>query len=493
VSVVAPGFADHELVPVGDWMPSRYTPTLTGTEEFSTDGDKLLAFAAAFWRTPEVVKFLADPWQVWLLRHILETYPADWPEAHLRGQLRYRQVVISIARQNGKSVLGALLAFYFLTMHVRGPRVVGLASIEGQARIVYDRVKFAVDNEPRINREVNATETRGIKLRNGTGIYQTLPAKEDSAQGEPVSGCLYDELHLGSAALWDAMVLGQRARRNSMLVGITTAGDDDSDLLIRLYGEGASAIAGDDERFGFFVWEAESAELTEANVIRANPAIACGRVDLATAMNDARKLWVAPRDKDGVLGRDRCIRYTLNLFVEGSSQAWANLPAWKASAGTVELEGARVFALARTDSWDWASITAAGKTAGGQLVSELVASLESPAHDQLLETCTALGRAYPGSTFALPRKTLRALGKAITEAGHTAVQLTAEEMTAALTAARSAIGRRAVIHAGDAIVNLQMAQARRDLDDGENLDAVLATAIGIHVADTQSAHVIQLF
>src|SRR5690606_36297462 len=137
------------------------------------------------------------------------------------------------------------------------------------------------------------------------------------------TAALYDELHLGDLGLRDAIVIGQRSKRNAMLVEFTTAGDDESLLLLRLYGEAEVALAGGDERFGAFIWEAATEELTEANIIAASPAVACGRIPLDEAMYDAQKSWTAPADEHGVTGRDRVVRYLLNRFVRGASDAWA--------------------------------------------------------------------------------------------------------------------------------------------------------------------------
>ena len=525
-TALAPGFIDPDLVPVGDWMPARYTRSLSGTEDFTTDADRLLAVVIAVWRTPEVETFLADVWQVWLLRHILETYPPDWPVEHLRGQLRFRQVVISMARQQGKSVFAAILAFYFLTMHVKGPRVVGLASRNEQAKIVYDRVKYVIgkrtDPNPRapwLAEQIMATDSRGIKWRNGKGLYQTLPADEDRAQGEPISGCLYDELHLGLTALWDAIIEGQKARRNSLLVGITTAGDDDSDLLARLYDEGAASIeyaeaclaagewtSGDDERFGFFCWEAADDTLTEANVIRSGPAIACGRVPLDTTMTAARKRWKAPKDKEGVLGRDRVIRYTLNRFVEGAANSWASIKAWADQAAGEPVTDRHgpgvVYALQRTESWEWVTITATSKV-DGRLVTEVVAALEDPDHDTLVKVCKALHRRGHGAAFAVERSRMKALGVSLREEGLEVWMLISGEVASAAATTRSAIARRKLDHPGDPLLTLQMRQARRrDLGDSWRLswslstgdiDAVSATTLGVEVATNRPDNTIPIF
>lgn len=504
MTILAPGFADSTHSAVGDWRPCRYTPTLTGSEDFTTQGDKLLRFADAHWSIAETATFALDEWQQWLVRHVLETYPDDWPVPHLRGQLRYRQVVISMGRQNGKSLLGALFVLYFLALHMRGPRVIGLASIDRQAKIVYDRVKYGIDQSPALSRELHTTRTRGITRRDGSGAYFTLPAKEDSAQGEPASGSLYDELHLGLAALWDALVLAQRARRNSLLIGITTAGDESSELLIRLYGEGEAAIAGDDERFGFFCWEAADRELTEANVIRANPAIACGRVPLDVAMHDARKMWADTKiGPDGLTGRQRAIRYTLNLFIEGVAGAWVPLHSWTATSGQPEIVSDVTYGFERTPSWEHAFITATAKR-DGKLHTEPVASLVAPTQDQLKAIALALNANTPGgATFAMDALTLRALADELKDLGLDVWKLGASEVASAAQQTAGRIERGSVVHAGHELLRRQMGRAKRretgdgwrvsrSLSSGE-VDAVIATIVGCYVADVKPPKETQLF
>lgn len=524
--LLAPGdAADPELRPVGDWMPSRYTPSLTGTEEFTTQGDRLIAVATEHWKSAETVRFFLDLWQGWLIRHVLETYPPDWPVEHLRGRLRYRQVVISVGRQNGKSLIAAVLALFLLAMHVRGPRVVGVASDERQARVVYDRLKYAIESNPALMRELRPTDTRGIHKRHtrhpsgltaeqmkrrdrgsaglSDGLYQLVPNDEGSAQGQPITGALADELHLLAAALWDAIVKGQTAQRNSIIIGITTAGDDDSDLLIRLYQEGEVAIDGGDERFGFFVWEGEDDTLTEENVIRANPAVACGRVELDTVMADARKLWNAPADKDGVTGRDKVIRYTLNRFVQGTADTWASIAAFNDCAVDELPEHAAeiVYSIERSDGWEWATIEATSNS-DGVFVTEVVATIAQPDHDTLVEVCRRLARRGP-CAFGLDRKTLGDVGKTLADAGYDVWALTGEQMQAAAATAQASIGRRAIAHPGDPIVRAQFTKTKkRNAAEGWRLsrtlspsdtDATFALVIGVYVASVRPSNSRQLF
>lgn len=508
MTILAPGFAARRYTPVGDWHPARFTPTLTGTEEFTTDGDRLIAFGRAYCKIQGTNGFALEDWQKWLIRHVLERYPDDWPEEDLRGELRYRQVVISMGRQNGKSLLGFLFVLYFLCLHVRDPRVIGLASVERQAKIVYDRVKAAVDGNPDLTRALKATATRGITQRAGAGIYQTLPAREDTAQGEPATGVIYDELHLGVAALWDAMLKAQQAQRNSLMVGITTAGDDSSLLLLRLYDEGAAAIEGEDERFGFFVWEAADDMLTEANVIAANPAIASGRVSLKVTMNDARKMMKDTRlDENGLSGPQRVKRYTLNRFLEGSARAWIDLGTWDALAVDDFTHGAGApfaFGVHRTDDWGFASITATTRHADGVVATEPVATYVDTSHDALLDALKKLTSAHPDAVVAGERRVMKDLLAALADEGVETFPLSFDETSAAHQNLGAAIRDRTLIHPGEKIMKTQHGRAVKrstgeawrlsQTESVAEIDTVLATAAGVHVATVKElAPGIQLF
>lgn len=490
--------------PVGDWRPARYTDTLTGSEDFTTEGDRLLRLADRHWLTPEGHLEL-DQWQRWLIRRILETYPPDWPVPHLRGQLRYKQVVVSVARQNGKSLIGALLLLYFLAMHVRGAKVGSFASIEGQARIVYNRLHYAIENDPTLRRAFRLTRTRGITRHGGQGEYRTYPAKESSLQGEPFTAALYDELHLGELGLWDAIVLGQRAKPNAMLVGLTTAGDDSSLLLKRLYAEGQAALDGRDERFGFFVWEAPDDELTPANLIAASPAIACGRIPLDEALFDARKMWESPPDEHGVSGRDRVVRYLLNRFVRGAADAWVNRAAFEALAGDPAAypdAGELVYALDRTAEWEHATITATRRD-GARVYTEVVATINDPTEAELFRACRDLAGGA-GGRFVVYGDRLATLGKRLDRAGLDVWVLSSAEQGEAVAAAQAAVKQAALTHAGDPIVLKQSAIARlRHMADAGarlsaslsagDIDAIRATVAGVFAAGSTEATVVQLF
>lgn len=481
------------------WAPTRYTEPLT-PGAFLSDGPRLAALLEHHWRTEDGSLITLDEWQRCSFNHLLERVPLDWPDARLAGRLRWRQGVFSMGRQNGKSLIGGGLTLYGLLQHVAGPSVIGLATSVDQANVVYQRAAYAVRNDPALLRRLKATGTRGIRRRDGSGSYTVKPAKDEGLQSVPITLGIVDELHLLAAAMWDSIVNGQRSKGDALVVGITTAGDESSHLLKRLYAQGAEAIeAGDPAgRFGFWVWEAAEgakvnrAELdapTRAAIEAANPAVACGRVPVERVWTDVRQL----PEQDQT-------RYTLNRFVAASS-TWLPLDAWARGAGHhigADAEGL-VVGVARTPSWGAATLAVAAKI-DGHLVTELAASVLRPDLDGLLALCEDLATRHR-VTFSLDGTSLSALGKALRERGHEVFILGNNEFMQASAGAWAAITQGRVQHAGDALTAAQLPHARRKnigeawrvVAGAQDADAVLATVTALWVAESKPADVMQLF
>ena len=116
-------------MPTADWYPTYWTKPLS--EDFTTDGEKVINISQTLWRLPEKhdeILVLTD-WQKWLIRHVLERYPDDYYDPSKAGRLRYKQVVISMPRKNGKSLLGALFALYGMLLHEPAPEVISVATL----------------------------------------------------------------------------------------------------------------------------------------------------------------------------------------------------------------------------------------------------------------------------------------------------------------------------------------------------------------------------
>jgi phage terminase large subunit-like protein len=474
--------------------PAVYTPPLS--EDFSSDADRLLKVVALAYRdmdNPDGLQL--DEWQEWLLRAILERYPDDHEDPNKSGRLRYRQVVVSIPRQSGKSLLGALLGLWGVAM--RQGQTLSLASSAEQARIIYDRVLHTITgNETLKKRFKKTTERRGIVSADGLSRYDIRPAKEAALQGLPLNTVLADELHLWKKGMWTACVMGTSQKEDGIIIGITTAGDDTSETLIDLYKQGQRAANGDPEleRFGFFCWQApEGAEVLDpASVLASNPAVECGRIPLDRVMSDL-----------ATIPEHEARRYRLNQFISGTSASWLPGELFHAAAGNgvSVLEGS-VLGIDITAKWEFATIAAANKN-GDVVETELVASFVQPNENQLYNYLTTLYKEHRIKALVIDGVRAPNLAKRLKLAGYTIWQLYSKEVSAACSQGYAMFQTGKIRHNNDPLL---IAQAPRGVAKyvGENwylsrresygdIDAVLATLFAVYVAAAEEKNNIGVF
>lgn len=470
---------------MADWLPSHYTLPLD--ETFPSDGDKIINISQALWRLPEKndeILTLTD-WQKWLIRAVLERYPEDYPEPEKAGRLRYKQVVISMPRKNGKSLLGALFALYGMLLHEPAPEVVSVAASADQAKIVYRRLKHQVDSSELLAHFFSkSTEHRGLWTADGTGIYKVIAAKSATAQGLHPSLVVFDELHVAQEDVWTAMALGSATRPDGLVIGITTAGDDTSELLKKLYERGSKSVDDDPafERFGFFCWEApQGCEIfDEVAVRRANPNLASGLLSWASVKNELATMPEADAR-----------RYRLNQFVS-SMNAWLPVGTWQ-SLPYGKPSKVQVFAVDRTPAWDHASIVAATLEDGDIVSTELVASFNNTNIDELTKECVRLSKF--GAPFIVDSYISSDLAQALQQRGIRVHKATHKDLINGSNNAYRRIMRKTLIHPQDEIVSVQMQRAVRKnvgeswkitrKDSATDIDAALATVLAIWFVDTQ--------
>ena len=475
----------------------RCTPPLSA--DYPSEADWLLPILRIAWKTVDDPNFKFDEWQEDLLRRILEVYP----DGHARaGELRWRQCVISVGRQNGKSLLAASLGLWGL-LRSPGNFVVGIASSAEQARIVYDRTMHVIrSNKALSDRFEKLTDTRGIKGKDGSK-YEIKAAKSGALQGLPVSVGLVDELHLLPSSLWTDLVNGTGGRKNGIVIGITTAGDENSELLKGLYEAGDKAIAGDPtlDRFGFFVWEAPEAIVPDDDetlleyLVQANPALEAGRLDAHNILSDVR----AMPDTD-------IIRYRLNRFVYGTS-IFISPTLWAACArpdgATLDLDGVRpVFAIDRTPDWGHATIAVGVKKDDGITDTELVASIVKPTLEQLVHICLQLSKFSP-QTFIVDGYSLRELGLELRKRGMPVTISTQGDIVNASSMVFAKIMQRKIHHSSDPLLTVQFPRTVRKnvgdqyrisrKDSSVEIDAVMATVLAIYGAETRLEQSLQVF
>jgi phage terminase large subunit-like protein len=230
------------------------------------------------------------------------------------GQPQHRYGYIGLPRKNGKSTLGAALALYALVaMGEHGAQVFSCAGDRKQASIVFDEAKRMVQAEPELRDVVRVQRWHLEGPRNS--FYRVLSADAELQQGLNPSFVIFDEVHVQpNRDLWDAMVLGMGARKNPMIVGITTAGYDRETLAWDLYERG--------KRGELYFWWREPADtnadwLDPAVWAEANPAL--GDFLFSVALSEDAKITPESAFR----------RYHLNQWTS-TNTAWLPHGAWSA-------------------------------------------------------------------------------------------------------------------------------------------------------------------
>jgi len=469
------------------FQPTRHTPSLV--DGFESSIDKLLPVIELAWSvaTPG---FKFDDWQVELLRRVTELLPS--------GELRWRSCVISMGRQNGKSEIVGALGIWALLRKV-GSYNVGVASTAEQARLVYDRVQRVIASNPALERRMSKlTETRGIKTLDGSR-YEIKASNANTLQGIPVSVGIVDEVHLVDQRTWDALASGTGARPDTLLVGITTAGDENSALLNRLYANADKAIAGDLDRFGAWIWEASESVVPDDDdeliglLMEANPALQAGRIDSKLLLSDVR-----------ALPKDDIVRYRLNRFIQSGSKTFIPAELWQKCErpfGAQLPQGEFVFAVDRTPDWEHASIAVAVKV-DDVIYTELVASINKPSLEQLIFICGQLMSHSPRAII-VDGYTLRDLYKELKVRGYPAETATLGDVVNASSMFYARLARKTLQHGGDPLLSIQIPRTVRKMvgegfrvsrrDSAVEIDAVMATLLATFGADTLREQPLQVF
>lgn len=200
-------------------------------------------------------------------------------------------------------------------MGEHGAQVYSCAGDRTQASIVFNEAKRMVQAEPELAELIRVQRWHLEGPRNS--IYRVLSADATLQQGLNPSFVVFDEVHVQpDRDLWDAMVLGMGARKSPMIVGITTAGWDQTTLAWDLYERG--------KRGEFFFWWKEPARadadwLDPAVWAEANPAL--GDFLFAEAVTEDAKITPESSFR----------RFHLNQWTSTHS-AWLPHNAWAAIA-----------------------------------------------------------------------------------------------------------------------------------------------------------------
>ena len=271
--------------------------------------------------------FQLRPWQLRLLRRLFQKR---------RDRLRrYRTCLLMLPRKNGKTELAAACAVYgLLADGETGAEVYSAAADRDQASLVFGVAAQMIRNDPELDAQcyIVDSQKRIVHVASGS-FYRAMSAEAYSKHGFNASMVIYDELHAApNRELYDVLSTSMGARRQPLMLVISTAGYDRHSILWELYAHAKKvqehpAI---DPSFLPIIYEAPvEADWTKEKVWhKANPALGDFR-----SLEEMRIL--AARAKEIPAQENTFKRLYLNQWTEQASR-WIAMPAWDACQQPIE-------------------------------------------------------------------------------------------------------------------------------------------------------------
>ena len=222
---------------VGCERPRVFTPPLRELTPDTTLGYEVADFAR------EVLGIDLLPWQRWLFVHALEIVDDEgggW-------RLRYRKVIVEVGRQNGKTMMGCVLALFFLYQLECG-LVLGTAQDVSNAEDTWSMcVEMAQANDLLADAIRHVWYTNGSKRLQleGGRDYRVRASNRRAGRGKSADLVLMDELR--EHQTWDAWAALSKtgmARRDALVWCMSNAGDGTS-VVLRHFRLKAHARLGD--------------------------------------------------------------------------------------------------------------------------------------------------------------------------------------------------------------------------------------------------------
>ncbi len=201
------------------------------------------------------------------------------------GRRRYREVILIVAKKNGKSLIGSIVGLYLQVGDGEpGAEVYAVATKKDQAKIIWGEAKRMVNKSPELRRLIKPLVGE-MDCAANESVFKPLASDTDTLDGLNVHGALMDEVHQwrDGVALYDIIADGTTAREQPMVLITSTAGVVREDIYDNKYEYAEKVILGYDDpdagivddHFLPFIYELDSREEWEKEECwkKANPGL----------------------------------------------------------------------------------------------------------------------------------------------------------------------------------------------------------------------------
>lgn len=209
----------------GNTEPRIYTPPLRDLTPDTSLGFDCIEFG-------EAIGTYLLPWEEWLIIHALEIigdFDGEW-------ELRFRTVLILVARQNGKTLVTTLITLFFLYI-LQVALIIGTAQELDQAEEAWDAAVDAIQADEELAAELVSAKygNSGRKLKlTGGRRYITKAANRKAGRGKRAQLVIIDELREQTHwEAWNAVSDTTTAQAQVGLLWCTSNAGDPYSLVLR--------------------------------------------------------------------------------------------------------------------------------------------------------------------------------------------------------------------------------------------------------------------
>lgn len=232
------------------------------------------------------------------------------------GLRKYRESLFMVGRKNGKSTMLAGIALYMLIAdREAGADIFAVATKKDQAKLIFDETLHMIQQSTELNK-ITKKRKSDLYFPRAMARFQALGKNSDTLDGLNAHCVIMDELHgVKDRNLYEVMKQSQSARRQPLLVMITTAGTIRECIFDDIYSYGENIIKGTfkDDTFLPIIYELDSKDEWKdpTKWQKANPGLGTIKkiADLETKVERAKN---SPVDLNGILVKDFNIRGTLS-------------------------------------------------------------------------------------------------------------------------------------------------------------------------------------
>jgi len=172
--------------------------------------------------------------QKWQKRFVRELFG----RTNKDGTRQYRTAYVEVPRKNGKTEMAAAIALYMLFGDGEpGAEIYSAAADREQASLVFNAAATMVRNNQALSSICKIIDSqKRIVCYKTNSFYRAISAEAYSKHGFNAHAVIYDELHVApNRDLWDVLQTSMGARRQPLMLAITTAGYDRNSICWELH------------------------------------------------------------------------------------------------------------------------------------------------------------------------------------------------------------------------------------------------------------------